>query len=206
MTSIRRITTSAASKFATSAFLSFIWALFAVAHVTGFLDRGAWNLLAYAIAESLLAVFFLLRTSPKTMTAKPMEWSIALLGTFLPLSLRPTYNALLPEAELGLTLGSGILILGVLSLNRSFALVPALRELKTGGMYRLVRHPIYASYLLSFCGYVLAHFSVTNLLIAVVSTALLIARVYFEERHLQSTAEYRAYRIVTKWRLIPFVF
>ena len=40
----------------------------------------------------------------------------------------------------------------------------ARRQLKTSGLYRLVRHPLYASYLLSYLGYVLANTNLRNVL------------------------------------------
>lgn len=206
MSPIHRIATSVPMQIITGAVLTMIWGLFAVAHLKGFLNTGKLALPIYALAETLIAVFFLLRTTPKTVAANPLEWLIALLGTFLPLFLRPASNTLLAVAEFGLILGATLQILGVLSLNRSFALVPALRELKTDGMYRFVRHPIYASYVISFSCYMLANFSVANFLIAIGSISLLGLRIYFEERHLSLAAEYRAYQQLTKWRLIPFVF
>ncbi|MCK0506468.1 methyltransferase family protein [Aromatoleum anaerobium] len=197
---------SAQTQSLTGAALSVLWLLFAVAHLFGFAQTGKTSLLVFAIAETLVAVFFLLRTPPKTLTTKPSEWVVAVAGTFLPLLLRPTADSPVPIAEWGLMLGSALQIAGVLSLNRSLAIVPALRELKTRGMYSLVRHPIYTSYLVTFSFYLAANFSTRNLLIVTASLSLLLARVHFEERHLGQTPEYQAYRSRVRWRLIPFVF
>jgi len=46
-----------------------------------------------------------------------------------------------------------------------FAIVAAKREIKTEWMYRIVRHPIYASYILTFGCYVLVHTTLANLLV-----------------------------------------
>ncbi|QTQ36185.1 Phospholipid methyltransferase family protein [Aromatoleum petrolei] len=190
----------------TGVILSALWGFFAAAHLVTFNLNGKASLLVFGVAETLIAAFFLLRTEPKSFTNNPHEWVVAVLGTFLPLLLRPTSDTPVPFAEWGVLLGSTMQIAAVLSLNRSLALVPALRELKTAGMYRFVRHPIYASYLFNFCFYLAANFSSPNLLIVAVSLTLLLARVYFEERHLAQTPEYRAYRSRVRWRLIPFVF
>lgn len=206
MTRIHQFIASARMQLLTGAVLSILWAFFATAHLAIFQTTGKASLLAFGIAETVVAVFLLLRTQPKTFTMNPHEWIVAVLGTFLPLLLRPTAGAPLPIAEWGLILGSAMQIAGVLSLNRSLALVPALRELKTTGMYRVVRHPIYFSYLITFSFYVTANFSMRNLLIVAASLGLLLARVYFEERLLAQTAEYRAYQSRCRWRLIPFVF
>jgi protein-S-isoprenylcysteine O-methyltransferase Ste14 len=186
--------------------LSALWLLFAVAHLSTFETTGKTSLLVFGIAETLVAVLFLLRTPPKTRTTKPAERVVAVAGTFLPMLVRPTADTPVPFAEWGLMLGSAMQIAGVLSLNRSLAIVPALRELKTGGMYSLVRHPIYTSYLVTFSFYLAANFSIRNLLLVLTSLSLLLTRVHFEERHLGQTPEYRAYRSRVRWRLIPFVF
>lgn len=206
MPPLHQIIASARMQLFTGAVLSALWVFFAIAHLYTFRHTGKTSLLVFGVAETLIAVLFLLRTQPKTFTTSPLEWVIAVLGTFLPLLLRPTADTPVPVAEWGLMLGSVMQIAGVLSLNRSLALVPALRELKTAGMYRIVRHPIYFSYLINFLFYVTANFSPRNLLIAIAGLGLLLARVYFEERHLAQTPEYRAYQSRVKWRLIPFVF
>lgn len=188
------------------AVLAALWLLFAIAHLSGFGRTGKTSLLVFALAETIVAAFLLLRTQPKTLSTRPAEWAVAVAGTFLPLLVRPTTDTLIPAAEWGLVLGSALQIAGVLSLNRSLAIVPALRELKTAGMYRVVRHPIYFSYLVTFSCYLAVNFSARNLLILLASSVLLVARVHFEERHLAQMPEYQAYRSRVRWRLIPFVF
>lgn len=206
MTGTQQIIASSRMQIVTGLVLSAVWIFFAIAHFVTFKLTGKVSLLVFGVAETFIAMFFLLRTQPKTFTHNTHEWVIAVLGTFFPLLLRPTADVPLTFAEWGLMLGSATQIAGVLSLNRSFALVPALRELKTDGMYRFVRHPIYFSYLITFSCYLTANFSLENLVIILGSVSLLIARVHFEERHLSLTPEYRAYQTRVRWRLIPFVF
>jgi len=189
----------------TGALLSSVWSLFAIAHLSTYWSSGKASLVIFAIAETVIAIFFLIRSPAKSFTEKPLEWIVAIAATFLPLLLRPAMDAA-PFAEWGLIFGSTLQISGVLSLNRSFALVPALRTLKTTGMYRFVRHPIYFSYLISFSCYLAANFSSLNLVILLVSSSLLVARIHFEERHLGLAAEYLAYQNRVKWRLIPFLY
>lgn len=186
--------------------LSALWLFFAIAHIAAFGQTGKASLLVFATAETLVAMFFLLRTQPKTHTTRPIDWVAAVAGTSLPLLIRPTADTPLPLAEWGLILGSVIQIAGILSLNRSFAIVPALRQLKCGGMYSLVRHPIYASYLVTFVFYLAGNFSTWNLVVIASSVCLMVTRIHFEERHLALDAEYRNYRERVRWRLIPFVF
>lgn len=187
-------------------FMALFFALFAYAHVTQFADNGRAALLLFVVAESLIAILFILRTPPKSFAQRPSEWIVAALGTLLPLMMRPASSALIDGADWGVALGSSLQILGVMSLNRSFAVVPALRTLKTGGMYRVVRHPIYASYLVSLSAYLAGNFSLRNALLWLLSLACLVARVHLEERHLAQTSEYRDYMRRVGWRLIPRVY
>lgn len=206
MPHIHQIIASPRAQVLTEITLFALWLFFAVAHLSTFSVSGRESLLVFGFAETATAVLFLARTQPRTLSTIPHEWVIAFLGTFLPLLLRPTTDRPPQVTELGLMIGSAIQIAGVLSLNRSFALIPALRELKTNGMYRFVRHPIYFSYLITFSCYLAANFSIRNSVILLSSIGLLIARVHFEERHLGVNSEYRAYQSRVRWRLIPFVF
>lgn len=200
-----KLLTTPGMQLLTGVLLSGLWLLFAAAHVSTYGTSGKASLVMFAVAETAIAIFFLIRSPARTFTAKPLEWIVAIAATFLPLLLRPTTETAPAFAEWGLIFGSALQIAGVFSLNRSFALVPALRTVRTTGMYRFVRHPIYFSYLISFSCYLAANFTPLNLAILLASVSLLAARIHFEERHLGQTAEYRAYQDRVRWRLIPFV-
>eukprot|EP01034_Spumella_vulgaris_P046509 gene46509-57994_t len=118
----------------------------------------------------------------------------------------PVGHGLLPGGALLIAAGVLLQIGGLLSLNRSFGLVAARRTVKTGGLYRLVRHPLYASYLLVYLGYVLVNTSVANVLLALLGAALLMARIVREERFLARDVHYLAYMDQVKYRLIPLMF
>ena len=120
------------------------------------------------------------------------------LGAFL-------YGAL-PQAEILIMLGTMLQIAGLISLNRSFAIVAAKREIKTSLMYRIVRHPLYASYFLIFGGYVLVHTTTTNIVIYMITMFFLCLRIFREERHLSLDPVYRSYMLDVRYRVIPFVF
>lgn len=186
--------------------LAMLWLSFAVMHISAFMLTGALNLLVFCAAETLVAGFFLFRRPAKTFSLEPGEWCVAALGTFLPLLLKPTSMALVSGAEWGVSVGATIQIAGLLSLNRSFAIVPALREIKTGGMYRWVRHPIYASYLITLSAYVLSNYSLTNVLVWTATLSFLFLRIHLEERHLSQSPEYRGYMQRVRWRVVPLLY
>ena len=91
-------------------------------------------------------------------------------------------------------------------LGRSFGIVAALRQVKTSGLYGLVRHPAYAAYLVSYSGYVLENPTARNVGLLLLSTAAQLVRIREEERVLGRDEKYRRYRLRVRYRLIPFVY
>jgi protein-S-isoprenylcysteine O-methyltransferase Ste14 len=85
-------------------------------------------------------------------------------------------------------------------------LVAADRGLKTHGPYALIRHPVYASYLLIQSGYVLQSWSLRNIAVVAFAVACNIARAMAEERLLTRYPAYRAYQQRVRWRMIPYLW
>jgi protein-S-isoprenylcysteine O-methyltransferase Ste14 len=96
-------------------------------------------------------------------------------------------------------------IAALLSLRRSFGIVPANRGIRTQGLYNVVRHPLYASELLTFGGFVIVSPSLWNVSVWLCDFALQIARAYAEERLLSEDPSYLQYRSRVKYRLIPLI-
>lgn len=186
--------------------LACAWVMFAAVHVRAYMASGTLDYLVFFLSESFTALMFLLRASPSSVSPHPGDWALAVAGTAAPLLFAPSAVVLLPGAAVLVFAGAVFQLAGLLSLNRSIGLVPARRELKTGGSFRLVRHPLYASYLLMFTGYLLTNASAANLLVYCALLALLLARIVREEHHLGREADYRAYMARVKYRVIPFVF
>jgi protein-S-isoprenylcysteine O-methyltransferase Ste14 len=93
-----------------------------------------------------------------------------------------------------------------LVLGRSFSILPAVRELRTRGPYRVVRHPIYLALVLTDLGLFLARPSLRNASLAVVGIASHVTRVLQEEQMWVRRSAYRRYRRTTRYRLIPYLF
>jgi protein-S-isoprenylcysteine O-methyltransferase Ste14 len=120
--------------------------------------------------------------------------------------LRPSALAPVPLTVLGsaIQLVGGLLVLAAtLRLGRSFGIVAANRGIQTGGLYRVVRHPIYAAYVLAFGGFVLAHPTLINAEILVGWLMVQILRVCAEERLLMQDTHYATYAAQVRYRLIP---
>lgn len=186
--------------------LAFAWGMFSYAHLLGFKETGDWSYLLFCTAETLAAGLFLVRSEAVTVSRAPLDWVLAISATFTPLLFTPATWGILPQAKLLLIFGSSLQIVGLLSLNRSFGLVPAKREIKTAGLYRIVRHPLYASYFISFTGYLLANTSIVNFVVYASALCLLYFRLLREEKHLALDLEYRAYMKRVRYRLVPLIF
>ena len=108
--------------------------------------------------------------------------------------------ALLPQFAATLMFGAS-----VYSLGSSFAVFPERRAIVTTGVYRWLRHPMYASYLLLDLGFWLANPQPWFGLVWVVEVLLLEARTRWEEQVLSEDVLYVEYQQRVPWRLIPGV-
>jgi protein-S-isoprenylcysteine O-methyltransferase Ste14 len=109
-----------------------------------------------------------------------------------------------PKAGLVLvTIAAGLSLVSLLTMGRLFGVRPALRGLATRGPYRFVRHPIYLSYVLGDIGYNLQEWNFVTLLLVLVGWASLVYRIYAEERLLSQHAEWPAYVVLVRYRLLP---
>jgi protein-S-isoprenylcysteine O-methyltransferase Ste14 len=163
----------------------------------------------FLIEQTWFAVAFLVRRPPRAVSWQARSWLVAFAGTFGGLLLRPggAHPAWGVQAGFGLQLtGLVIAITSLVALGRSFGFVAADRGLRTSGPYAVVRHPVYASYLLIQSGYVLQSQSLRNILIVAFVTACNIGRVLAEEKLLGTSRAYQAYRERVRWRLIPYVW
>ncbi|VWD15746.1 isoprenylcysteine carboxyl methyltransferase [Burkholderia lata] len=146
---------------------------------------------------------------PKRRDWHPIAVCFSLGGSFYCLTYQlDASTQLIPEWAGGTLQLCGIAfqLFAKLSLGRSFGLLPANRGVVSVGAYRFVRHPIYAAYLLSEIGFVLANYSPRNVFMITSWMLLQIGRISLEERVLSEDADYRAYKEKVRYRLIPGLF
>lgn len=160
----------------------------------------------FVVFLTLVTVFSTFRSIPKTVTQNPVEWLVAVLGTVMVAFMQPAGTERIFAGELLQVAGTLIVMTGLLSLNRSFGVVPANRGIKTGGLYRVVRHPLYMGYVFSDAGMLVSQFTVWNLWICVMALVFMVLRIRFEEALLMGDAEYAAYAARTRYHLIPGVW
>ena len=189
--------------------LAAIFGLFAGAQVGAALHTGQWaTTMPIALQETLLVVLFLTRRRCFATSDRPLDWIVGVIGTALPLFMRPD----VVRGPLN-WLGEPLQFVGVMGavtaltfLGRSFGFVAANRGIKTSGLYRIVRHPTYTGYMLSYVGYVMCYPTSSNLLVAIATLFAFNARALFEERLLRRDPVYRAYQLGTPWRFVPYVY
>lgn len=163
----------------------------------------------FLIAQlTISALLFIARQPPAEVSRKLMDVTMALLGTYAPFlfSLDPTNGRFEIPGLILQAAGIFLSIYSLICLGRAMGILPANRGIRTRGIYRIVRHPIYASYQISTAGYLIGHPTRLNLLIALLCFLGQLYRLLAEERLLDSDQEYRAYRKQVRWRLIPYVF
>jgi protein-S-isoprenylcysteine O-methyltransferase Ste14 len=160
-----------------------------------------------ALYQGAVAWFALLRPMPQRSNVSFYDWAIAMLGSVAIVLLRPAPqihdNLILQTLQV---LGMCISLAGLISLNTSYGLVAANRGVKTGGIYKIIRHPIYAGYFLSFGAYVVQSPSLANFLIYLALLALGLMRIGAEERELLRDRSYAEYARWTPWRLVPYAY
>lgn len=187
--------------------LSLIFLNFALQNGQVFLETLKLSTFLLLVKVSTDVVFYLIRRVPREVSISVYDWFIALAGTYAIGMLRSQASG--SDALVGQILqqaGIALQVAAMLSLNRSIGMVPANRGIKTGGLYRWVRHPLYMSYILAFGGFVLSHPTLHNISVYFIAVCLWLLRLFAEERFLLQSAEYRDYAQRVRWRVIPYVF
>ncbi len=192
---------------ATNTLLALLYVAFAWAHWNAFVARPRLSLVLLVVMETLGALLFLFRRPASRTNFSVWAWFTTIAGTFAPFLLRP---ADVPaDAAWGQWIqlaGTALALAGLASLGRSFGLLPALRTVREGGAYRVVRHPLYAGYTLQNLGYLASNPTFANVGLVALALAFQVLRIRNEERLLLGEPSYQEYARRTRWRLLPFVF
>lgn len=184
-------------------------AYFAIAQLQAYVVTHRLLGVAFSLEQMVVVGAYLLRRPASMVTRRPRDWLLALGGTFIPLLLRPVgahpqwgVNAGLVLQLVGLTLCLG----SFFALGRSFGFAAADRGLVRRGPYAVVRHPIYASYVLLQGGYVLQSLSLRNVVVLLVALSCTGGRAVVEDALLAHNPEHAAYRAKVRWRLLPGIW
>lgn len=171
----------------------------------GHRDFSAANVI-WSVGAALMALFSLVRSIPKA-TMVNLRSIAATAG----MMIIPTMAVLVPPST-GLTHTIGLIVefVGVtftqiarIYLGRSFGLLPANRGIVSGGPFRLMRHPVYAGWLLLTIGYAICYPSAFNTLINIAVLPFMMWRIEQEEEVLMADSDYRVYCAQVTSQLIP---
>ena len=168
-------------------------------HVTGLL----------LLVSELLVVLLTVVRRPAMVVDRAMSTrlvaAVSIIGIYF---IRPVGTPLAPDLATATVSGAGLLaiIAAKLTLGRSFGLMPANRGIVSRGIYRVVRHPIYAGYLVTHAAFLIAHPTMWNCALIFTSDAALLVRAVVEERTMARDAEYADYMQQVRWRVLPGCF
>lgn len=185
-----------------------LYLLFAYSHLVAIQQEGfRLSLLLLVAFETTMVGLVFVRRDSTDVDFTAVAVTAGLIGSFAALGFRPTGDGH------DLVIGQIVQVAGVLlqlgasySLGRSFGLVPANRGIKTGGLYRVVRHPFYFSYLVTQTGYIINNPSARNLAVLAVGVGFQAIRIRYEERLLSRDVHYASYARSVRWRLVPGVW
>ncbi|HMC78823.1 MAG TPA: methyltransferase [Vicinamibacterales bacterium] len=169
-------------------------------HVTGML---------LVASEALVVVLTMIRRTAGAVDRTMKARLLTAFSTFGAPLVRPMSGAAIAPESLTIAVaavGLIIVVLGKLSLGRSFGLAPANRGVVSTGMYRFMRHPIYLGYLITHIGFVAANPADWNLIVLFAADLALMFRAVCEERTLAEDPAYRDYMQRVRWRIIPGIF
>jgi protein-S-isoprenylcysteine O-methyltransferase Ste14 len=201
-TSLRGVSTAC-----TNVALATCFFLFAYANLHSFFEHQRLSVALIVITEALVAILILIRRDADNTRHSWQTWLSTAAGTMAPMLLRPTAATEdLLIGEIIQVAGFMLQIAAILSLNRSFGLLPAHRTVKSDGLYSFVRHPLYTAYAVTFLGYLINNLNLYNVTIVVVGTAFQVWRIRCEEDLLFRYPNYAAYADKTRWRLVPSIW
>jgi len=191
----------------TNMLLATFFVFFAIANAKSFMVEPRLSVFLIVVTETVVAVLLVVRRDPDKTLHSWEAWLTTTFGTLAPFLLRPV------DASADVLLGNTLQIMGfvlqigaLIALNRCLGLLPAHRGVKSSGLYRWVRHPLYMAYVITYAGFFLNNPSLGNLVIVVSGTGFLIMRIRYEEGLLIKYPKYAEYASATRWRLFPAVW
>jgi protein-S-isoprenylcysteine O-methyltransferase Ste14 len=174
-----------------------------------FSQTGHITSLFLLVSEALVAVLTIVRRRASMTDRTPISAITTAVSVVGPTLLRASVGGGLVvdgvTAAVSMA-GLSLVILGKLTLGRSFGIAPANRGVVARGPYMLMRHPIYTGYILTHLAFLVANPTGWNLALIVASDVTLIVRALREERVLGTDDAYRMYCQRVGWHLVPGVF
>jgi protein-S-isoprenylcysteine O-methyltransferase Ste14 len=189
--------------------IALMWSRFVVALFGNLLEKPNPASLGILIHNTILLFLFLTRRKSTDTSSRVFDWAVPILTMIAAMLLRPH-----PLEHPGLSLVSAIIqsigivliLISLLTLGRSFGIIPANRRIKYSGAYTVVRHPVYTSELIFYLSFFLGNISLRNGLLILLIVMGQLWRSIAEERILSKDSQYREYMNRVRYRFIPGLF
>ena len=171
------------------------------------LEEGQMIINLMLIATCLMMSFIYYTREQGKVEISMQSISVVLLSLLYIVLFDYSNSTLIHNSGNGI-INAGILIwiVSILWLGRSFGLLPAIRKIKEGGPYSLIRHPIYFSYSLIDLGLLMLYFSAWNAFVLLIGFVSYLIRIEMEESILKTSSRYKSYAMKVKYKLLPFVY
>lgn len=206
---MRRMTREVAGDLTARLLIGTLFVLLSMRLWQDFVKTGHITGLLFLVSEALVVVLTVVRRPARQIDRSMRAMVLTITSAIGPFLIRPAGGmALVPDAVSAAVaaVGALIVILGKVTIGRSFGIAPANRGIVARGPYNVVRHPIYAGYLLTHAAALTAYPSLWNVAIVVTADMALVFRALAEERVLSADREYAMYCNRVAWHLVPGVF
>lgn len=197
------------SDWAARAVVGILFGLLSINLLADFIHTHRFTGLWLLLSESLVVVLTVLRRRTLIVDRSLLTAVVTGISLMGPSLVRTAADrAIAPDWATALVSSIGLLLViaGKFTLGRSFGLVPANRGVVVGGPYTVVRHPIYAGYLLTHVAFACAHATMWNVLVLALTDTALVIRSRREERLLVRDRSYETYCRRVAWHLVPGVY
>lgn len=172
------------------------------------LYRNHWLWAMETAVYTIVIVAYILRTDPKDRSIGLQEVVIPVIATLLPFTLLFTsVHAqvwqqlwLLDSIFWVMTAGTGLAVLGLWYLRRSFSITVEARNVVSNGPYRFIRHPVYLGEIVATLAIAALRFSWVNLSLVLIFIVLQLWRTWMEEQKLSASfPQYHEFAQTALW-------
>lgn len=172
--------------------------------------RFDWAEASFTLQNVIMVAMILIRRDHRAVEINPWRQAVALAaflsGAFFMGAPATGGPAAAAAGQVIILVANVAGIVTLLNIGRSFGILIAFREVRSGGLYGIVRHPMYGTDILLRIGFVVGHCSAWTVTVFLLSSACYVQRALLEERFLSRQPEYLAYMQRVRYRFIPWVW
>jgi len=189
-----------------------VWILADVVRFFLFTDRATPELVGVGIALTLLVsvVFVIGRSLPARQDLSAPSIVIVVVALAWPLMfIALDYTPIIPSTAAAVAQFFSVVLMfsAILVLRGNFSVFPQYRQIVIRGPYAIIRHPLYAAYLIFDAVFACEQGSALAIMFWVVECLILAWRAEREERLLiHSASDYVAYLSNVRYRFLPLLY